>query len=118
MVSCEMSCHVIPFDAMGCHVKCSHVMSVLRSATKYCKYYRELQSTTPVLLCTAKDYSVLQSITPVKLCTTKENFQTTAKYYTPYYKVLHATTAYYKVVNCTTMYYNVPHVPRPRPPRP
>ena len=66
-----------------------------------------LQSTTPVLLCTAKYYSsttltpvllqyysVLQSTTPVLFCTTKY-YSSTSLYYKVllhYYSVLHSTT--------------------------
>ena len=77
------------------------------------QYYSVLQSTTPVLLCTAKYYSstalyykvllqyysVLQSTTPVLLCT--------PQYYNvllQYYPVLQRTTP---VLLCTTQYYKV-----------
>ena len=80
------------------------------------------QSTTPVLLCTAKYYSstilyykvllryysVLQSTTPVLLCTTKYYTSTTL-----YCKVLLCTTKYYSVLQSTTtaLYYQIPLVP-------
>ena len=77
------------------------------------QYYSVLQSTTPVLLCTAKCYSsttlyckvllqyysVLQSAIPVLLCTTKYYSSTTL-----YYTVLQRTTP---VLLCTTKYYSV-----------
>ena len=92
------------------------------------QYYSVLQSTTPVLFCTAKCYSstttqyynvllqwllcttkyysVLQSTTPVRLCTTKYYSSTTLYYKVllQYYSVLQSTTP---VLRCTTQYYNV-----------
>ena len=72
-----------------------------------------MQSTTPVLLCTAKYYSsttlyckVLLGTTPVLLCTAK-CYSSTSLYYKvllQYYSVLQRTTP---VVLCTTKYYSV-----------
>ena len=116
-------CHVTWCNAMSCdvrscdgpcngHVVCSKWFCdnvVIQSTILYYKvllrYYSVLQSTTPVLLCTAKYYSsttlyytvllqyysVLQSTTPVLLCTTQ------------YYS---STTLYYKVLLCTAKYYS------------
>ena len=118
--------------------------SVLQSTTPVTLYYKvllqyysvlqstdtaELQSTTPVLLCTTKYYpsttlyykallpyySVLQSTTPLLLCTTKY-YSTSTLYYKvlilQYYKALLQycstipVTVYYKVLKllCTTKY--------------
>ena len=133
LVSCDVSCHVMSFDAMWLLVSC-HVTWCNAGSWWWNVVCCALQSTTPVLqrstpvllrstkcyyviLCTTKYYSsttlyykvlpqyysVLQSTTPVLLCTTKYYSSTTQ-----YYSVLHSTTLVLQsttpVLLCTTKY--------------
>ena len=96
----------------------SSTSAVLQStAPVLLQYYKILQRSTPVLLCTTKYYnvllqycSVLPSTTPVYdsvLQSTSAVLLRTTTYYsstTPYYKVLLRTTKYY---SSTTPYYKV-----------
>ena len=116
-------------------VRWSNVVGCYSSTTLYCKvllhyysttsavlqstapvllqYYKILQRSTPVLLCTTKYYnvllhcySVLPSATPVRLRATKY-FCSTTPYYNvllQYYSVLQSTNTYY---SSTTLYYQV-----------
>ena len=118
VIACVVSCHVMQCDVMWCTLMwCALQWSrcVLEVVLWQCgdpKYYSVLQSTTPVLLCTAKYYSsttlyytVLQRTTPVLLCTTKYYSSTTlyCKVLLQYYSVLQSTTP---VLLCTTKYYS------------
>ena len=135
VIACVVSCHVMQCDVMWCALmwcalqwsRCVFEVvlwqcgdpkyySVLQSTTVY---YKVLQRTTPVLLCTARyyssttlyckvllqHYSVLQSTTPVLLCTTKYYSSTTLYYNVllQYYPVLQSTTP---VLLCTAKYYS------------
>ena len=115
-----LRCHVVWFEVVvwgelgdDLVIRTTQIYSVLHSTTKYysgttlyytvlLRYYSVLQSTTPVLLCTA---IALQSTTPVLLCTTKYYSSTTPYYKVllQYYSVLQSTTP---VLLCTTKYYS------------
>ena len=90
---------------------------VLPSTTKY---YPVLQSISPYYTELLQYYSVLQSTTPAQICTIQSTTPVllrTAKYYSStnlyykvllqYYSVLQSTTLYYKVLPSTTLYYRV-----------
>ena len=102
LMRCDCLCSVMSRDAMRCHAMCAHVMCPamgVRSGSVTIWWSK-------VLFCTTRYYCVLQSTTPVVLCTAK-NYSSTTLYYKEllqYYSVLHSTTLYYKV---QLQYYSV-----------
>ena len=126
VVSCDVACHVMSFDAMWllvlCHVtwwnampcdvrSCDELSSVVPCNVMEC--YELVMPLVVGSRCVVrsgsvrqcgdpKNYSVLPSTTlyyKVLLCTTKYILRTTK-----HYSVLQSTTPYYKVLLCTTKF--------------